>query len=229
MRIIINADDLGISPAVNQAIFGLMDSRRLTSATLLANGAALEEAVARIPDYPHCSFGVHLNLTEGRPLTSNSDLRLILDETGRIVPDAIRRVPLTSSLRRAVYCEWAAQIEKLLSLGVPISHIDSHHFVHTIARLFFVLKRLQRRYGIRRVRLSKNLYSPAEGASWRLLLAKRFWNAALRNYHRTATTCDFTSLQTFIELASSRPLACESVELMTHPGHPEFDAETRLV
>ena len=69
MRIIINADDLGISQEVNDAIFGLMAEGKVTSATILANGPAVEEAARRVAEFPECSFGVHLNLTEFKPWT----------------------------------------------------------------------------------------------------------------------------------------------------------------
>src|SRR6185312_1140149 len=57
----------------------------------------------------------------------------------------------------AILTEWCAQIGRLRALGVTLSHFDSHHDVHTIADLFPVLKTLQNRYGVRKVRLTRNL------------------------------------------------------------------------
>ncbi len=59
MKIIINCDDLGASVTINECIFELMEQRRVTSATLLTNGSAVEDAVRQIGKYPECSFGVH--------------------------------------------------------------------------------------------------------------------------------------------------------------------------
>ncbi len=72
MRLIINADDLGRSPEANRAIFDLMDRGLVTSATVMANGPYVDEALSRVGHYPRGSFGVHLNLTEFRPLTQNA-------------------------------------------------------------------------------------------------------------------------------------------------------------
>src|SRR6516162_759961 len=63
MLLIINADDLGVSESVNNETFALMQSGLITSATLIANAPAFEDAVRNSKKFPHCSFGVHLNLS----------------------------------------------------------------------------------------------------------------------------------------------------------------------
>ena len=80
--VIINADDLGLSRRVNDRIFNLIETKRITSATLLTNGPEFLDAVARIKAYPHASFGVHLNLTEFPPLTKNPALAPLLNGDG---------------------------------------------------------------------------------------------------------------------------------------------------
>ncbi len=82
MRLIINADDLGRSPEANRAIFDLMDQGLVTSATVMANGPYVNEVVPRLVHYPRCSFGVHLNITEFKPLTLNPCLDRLLDQEG---------------------------------------------------------------------------------------------------------------------------------------------------
>ena len=64
MNVIINADDLGKSIEVNEAIFDMMARGSVTSATILANGPKLQNALTRLAHFPHCSFGVHLNADE---------------------------------------------------------------------------------------------------------------------------------------------------------------------
>lgn len=73
-QIIVNADDLGISSEVNDAIFGFIRSGLVTSATMLANGPQITEAAVRVREFPECSFGIHLNLTEFKPLRTDSRL-----------------------------------------------------------------------------------------------------------------------------------------------------------
>ncbi len=229
MRVIINADDLGMNAVVNSATFDLMARGRITSATLLANGAAVEEAAARTREFPNCSFGIHLNLTQYRPLTTEAGLAPLLDQAGRFVGKAVRSVKLTPALREAILEEWSAQVRRLLDLGVTVSHLDSHHHVHTVPGLFRVVKRLQKRFGIRKARLSMNIYPPSIPVTRKLLAMKWAWNLALRRWHRTQTTDAFSGFAGFCEAAAVRELNCQSVELMAHPGGELFDSETRLL
>src|SRR5258707_593804 len=158
MKIIINADDLGVSAEVNEAIFALIAEGRVTSATLLANGPAVTEAARRLREFPRCSFGAHLNLSDFRPLTSHPGLRPILAEDGCFAGNRVREIPLRLPVRLGILQEWSAQVERLQGLGVPLSHFDSHYHTHTLPQLFPVMKRIQRRFGFRKVRLTSTLY-----------------------------------------------------------------------
>jgi predicted glycoside hydrolase/deacetylase ChbG (UPF0249 family) len=229
MKVIVNADDLGISLGVNDAIFQLIAMGRVTSATLLANGAALTDAAKRSKSFPQCSFGVHLNASQWQPLTHDPDLRPILDDSGCFAGNRLREVNIPGALRAAVAREWCAQVARIQAAGVQISHLDSHHHMHTVPGVFPVLKQLQRRFGIRRVRQTKNIYPPDAPASRRLLASKALWNWALRNYFATATTDGFTDLQTFHRAAPRLARHFRVVELMVHPGGEGYETERALL
>jgi len=229
MRLIVNADDLGASPAVNAAIFGLMAAGRVTSATIMANAPAFAEAVSRAVEFPRRSFGLHLNATQFAPLASSPDLKPLLDAAGNFSENAIRRVKITGPLRAALLREWAAQVQRLLDAGVRVSHLDSHHHVHTIPGLFPVLKELQQKFQIKKIRLSWNVYSPAAPATRLRRLAKSTWNFALKNFHATTVTDGFTSLETFLQAARALPPAMRTVEVMVHPGGGKYEDETRML
>lgn len=94
MKIIVNADDLGMSEPVNEAIFQGMQLGTITSATVLSNGPAVRAATKQLHLFPKCSFGVHLNLTEFEPLCSGShtDLASILDQNRCFNGNSIREV-----------------------------------------------------------------------------------------------------------------------------------------
>lgn len=224
--LVINADDLGYSRHVNDRIFELMDRGRITSATLMANGPAFEEAAEGLRAYPQCSFGVHLNCTEFRPLTDHRGLRVLLDAKGHLSKRP-SRVPPTTNLLRAIYGEWSAQIERVRSAGVAISHLDSHQHVHTIPQLFPVLKAIQARYGLRVVRKSLNVYESDRGASRSQRLAKCAWNGALRSLLPTRTTDLFLTLRALRE-ATLDSLNFRTAEVMTHPGAPD-DIDTPVL
>jgi len=229
MLLIINADDLGISPRANAAIFELMAAGLVTSATLLANGPALEEAAAASRGFPGCSFGVHLNLSQFAPLRPHPAFAGILDAQGNFSKKVLTAAVGFAQLKPAL-AEWRAQVERIQALGVAVSHLDSHDHVHVrIPALFPVLKMIQREYGIRKVRITKNIYSPLSPPSSKgLLCRKKFFNFALRHFYRTDTTSGFTDFQSFLDASREDRKVHSSVELSVHPGHParEFREET---
>lgn len=217
-RLIVNADDLGRSRAVNDATFDAMAAGLVTSATVMANGAALDDAARRVADHPRCSFGAHLTLSWGAPVGGAGPLRALLDGDGHL-SDAVWRARFDSSLRRAVEDEWCAQVARLREVGIAVSHFDSHQHVHTLPGLFSVIGRVMRRTGISVVRLTKNLYSPdLPAGSAALSLKKALWNTALRSWHGARTTSRFADLRSVLRLAESGRLPEGTIEAMVHPG-----------
>ena len=229
VQIIVNADDLGMSEVVNEAIFRAMERGVITSATMLANGPEVVAAARRVPRFPQCSFGVHLNLTEFKPVCEgNSSLSVILDEHGSFGSPSIRQVSIGLPLLKAIYEEWCAQVDRLMSLGVQPSHLDAHHHVHTIPQMLPVLGAMRRRFRINKARISRNVYDPSAPAERLLLAEKWLFNSALRAIgFRTVRI--FTDLEVFLRVYADRPPSALTVEIMTHPGSPLSDEETRLL
>ena len=224
VQVIVNADDLGMSPEVNDATFELIGQGKVTSATMLANAPSIADACQRIGNFSSCSFGVHLNITQFKPLTGPEGLRPLLSEDGMFSGyDRVRSGVRDSGLKNAVFSEFCAQIEACRSAGVEISHIDSHHHVHTILWIFPILKKVQKRFNIRRVRLTVNLYSPKDPASVQIQIKKAAYNFLLRSYVKTATTGAFADFQTFYECATASVLKNKVIEAMVHPGNIEYE------
>lgn len=218
VKVIVNADDLGASSAVNDSSFDLMDQKLVTSATIIANGPYAQDACRMVNRYPQCSFGVHLNVTEFAPLSGRPELDRLLDRHGKFDHERTREVAIDSTLAEGIFREFCAQIQKLMSLGVNVGHIDSHHHIHTMPRIFPILKRVQKRFNIRRVRISRNLYRPDERISPGLKFKKAVYNLLLRHYYRTKTTQGFGDFTSFYQTATSQTLHHERVEVMVHPG-----------
>lgn len=234
--VIINADDVGASSSINADTARLMSEGLITSGTILTNGQKVEEAFDLVERYPQCSFGVHLNLTAYIPLTGDKRLRQIMTETGEFRLGGIRQATPSRSLAEGIFREWTSQVSKAIKAGLKPSHLDSHHHVHTIPWLFPILKAVQREFGIRKVRISKNLYSPPK--SKLSMMGKRVWNTALRNIYETKTTDAFTSFREFRELwetgratkfIENRMSETRIIELMVHPANPEFHEENDLL
>src|SRR5436305_11762430 len=116
MQIRVNADDLGLNHRVNDESFALIGRGQVHSASILVNAPESGGAIARAKQLPECDFGVHLNITQFRPLRPNGDLAPVLDADGRFVFNVLWQIRKSRSLRRAVYLEWAAQIERCIEL-----------------------------------------------------------------------------------------------------------------
>lgn len=154
-RLVVNADDFGMADSINQGILEAHQRGIVTSTTLLANGAAFEEAVAIAKATPKLGVGVHLNLTQGRPVSDPASVTSLVDEEGEFArpPAALLRAVLAGSVRLGeVEREFAAQIEKVRDAGIAITHLDGHKHVHMLPRIFRIVVRLAKSYGITGVR-----------------------------------------------------------------------------
>lgn len=231
VRLLVHGDDLGMSPEVNEAIFQAIEAGRVTSASILANGPAVQEAVARTREFPQASFGVHLNLTEFPPLTRSPALGFLLGPEGAFAGrrDLLCHVGTVHrpEVFRALVREWTAQVTRVRQLGVPVTHLDSHNHAHLVVQMVGVLKAVLVLTGIRRVRPSMDLFDGRRYRADRVTRWKRrIQNAALRHLPDTRTPDHFTSLLAFLDPAAHRDVRPgESVELMVHPGHPACTTE----
>lgn len=130
-RIIVNADDLGLSPSVNTAIFDVFRAGNLSSATLMVNMPGTEDAVEGKKEFPGLAVGLHFCITEGTALFGASSLT---GPDGRFVDrGTIFKRSLLGRLRSAdVRAELLAQLARMEELGVVPTHVDSHQHVHMI-------------------------------------------------------------------------------------------------
>lgn len=155
-RLIINADDFGISEGVNRGILEAHGAGSVTSASLLVNLPAFGHALHGAASAPRLGVGLHFNLTAGAPISSPDRVRSLCDaETGtflslgRLVARALRGRIVPSEV--ALECE--AQIERLRVGGVAISHLDSHHHVHMLPGIWKPVRQVARQAGIDIVRV----------------------------------------------------------------------------
>lgn len=233
IKLIINADDFGYSTEINRAILELVEAKKVTSATAMANAPAFEEAAAATKKHPQCSFGLHLVLTEFKSLSTHPAFleKGLVDQNGVFLgEEKLVNAKPSLSLINAAIAEWRAQYNKAIACGMEISHIDSHQHVHTIPWLFPALKVFQRKTGIKLVRTTKNLYSDQEAPQSKKLIAlKKLWHLSLTNLVATKSTDYFTSFDSFLSLMQLDRVPRGSVEVMCHPGHLSFEKETALL
>ncbi|HEV2672786.1 MAG TPA: ChbG/HpnK family deacetylase [Gemmatimonadales bacterium] len=220
---------------MNRGIFEAHAVGTVTSASLLANAPGLADAVARLRDAPTLPVGLHLNLTDGRPVARPHDVASLCDpRTAEFyrLPQLIGRALLGRIAPHHVVAECSAQLSRLRELGVSSGHIDSHRHVHALPVVWKAVMEVACRAGVRAVRipqessprrsmrLTRALAAVSLRAAWRLATNERtddrrlrradhFWGFGLLGAH------DFQRRL----LGILDQLEPGTTELMVHPGY----------
>ena len=130
---IINADDFGLCEGVNRAVYEAHTRGVLTSTTIMANMPAVDEAIAIARKTPSLGVGVHLNATEGKPISAASEVGAIVGENGEFKYSAYMlavKSLVDKGVLGALEIELAAQIESIIDKGIVPTHLDSHKHFH---------------------------------------------------------------------------------------------------
>jgi len=161
-RLIVNADDFGLTAGVNRAIIEGNHSGIVTSATLMANAKATDAAIDLARTQPSLKTGCHVVLIDGVPLASN--LPSLTDGSPRF-RSSLKQFALAATRGQIaadeIQREVEAQIRKLQSCGVTITHVDSHKHTHMFPCVLRPMLRAAKACGIRAVR---NPFEPLK--SW---------------------------------------------------------------
>lgn len=228
-KIIINADDCGISKHVDIEIERCILSGKITSATIMANMSDFDGAVRLYKEYhQQISFGWHMNLTEGTPLLKSQlllDKGYYVEREGKLelnVNDFRNKLP-EKEVRHELKKELVAQYNKLRDSGIQITHVDSHQYIHTSPGMVLFMPSFLREMKITRCRRVENY-----GFSTKSYLARQLWAVSfkMRGLRMPDTFCFFQSYYDNSNLKQG-----DTIELMIHPGHSKspFKEEYNLL
>ena len=159
-RLIINADDFGLTAGVNRAIVEAHERGVVTSATLMANGHAFADAIGLAQSRPRLGVGCHIVLVDGAPLLDATAVGSLLDRRGNSSAphfrDGITRFGGLALLGRLdedeIEAEATAQIRRLQTAGITVTHLDSHKHTHLFPRVLRPLLRAAASCGVRAIR-----------------------------------------------------------------------------
>jgi len=251
-RLIVNADDFGLTSGVNRAIIELHRDGLLTSATLMAKAAATDEAIELALANPTLQVGCHVVLVDGEPMLSPQLVPHLADPlSGTFEPSLVafvRKTYIQSSrdIAREIEAEATAQIKSLQARGLRISHIDTHKHTHMFPAVLRPLLRAARTCGIDCVR---NPFEPewAVRATPRASLVRSAEIFVLRrfgpHFRRLIAEEGFATTDGTIAVAGTGAVNSDTVrsllkrlpagtwELVTHPGYNDADLDkirTRL-
>jgi chitin disaccharide deacetylase len=251
-RLIINADDFGLTSGVNRAIRQAGESGAITSTTLMANASQFSDAAALAKNLPNLNVGCHVVLIDGRPIERNIPSLTGCNGSFRtslknFAGAAVGKRLIAEEIER----ETEAQIRKIQAQGIAVSHVDSHKHTHMFPQVLRPLLLAARACGVRAVR---NPFEPV--GSWPMrfvaatpglwlrscgVLTFRLFAREFRKAIREAgmATTDGTvgiavtgNLDQKVMLSLIDALPEGTWELVCHPGYADADLRatgTRLV
>jgi chitin disaccharide deacetylase len=167
-RLIVTADDFGLTIPVNEAVEAGNRRGILTAASLMVTGDAAADAVARARHLPKLGVGLHLVLVDGVPVLPPGQIPDLVGSDGRFSPNVFTqgvRIFCLPAARRQLAAEIRAQLEAFRATGLTLDHVNAHHHFHLHPTIQQTLLRLAPEFGIRAVRLP--LEPPAaSGRRW---------------------------------------------------------------
>jgi chitin disaccharide deacetylase len=247
--LILNADDFGLTPGVNRSVVELQEAGALTSATLMATADGFAAAAAQAIGHPRLGVGCHIVLVDGMPVLPRSEIPGLATASGEFRPTlgAFVRDLMRGKIPEAeIEAEAVAQIRRLQSAGIDITHVDTHKHTHMFVKVLRPLLRAARECGVGAIR---NPFEPGwaiavtpnapSGRRWqvRLLRARRHAFVRLVRKAGLATTdgaigvlaTGILEAKTLRRLLSVMPEG--TWELVCHPGYMDAELEgvrTRL-
>lgn len=252
-RLIINADDFGLTSGVNRAIVEAHEHGVVTSATLMANGPAFTDAIALAQSRSQLGVGCHIVLVDGAPLLDQTLVQSLLapGHNPAHFRSGISKFGTLALLGRLggdeIEAEATAQILKLQAAGVPVTHLDSHKHTHLFPNVLRPLLRAAKKCGVRAIR---NPFERIQGAQlaaspslWRRWTEVGLLRSLARQFREAVQQAGiFTPDGTLAIVATGalderllqimvKNLPPGTWELVCHPGYNDADLQavrTRL-
>ncbi len=255
-NLIVNADDLGWTEGVNRGIAEAHRNGIVTSASLLANGAAFASGVEMAKATPGLGIGVHLNLSDGQPVAPREAVRSLVNERGEMegrTETLLLRLARRSMALEEVESEWEAQIQKVRDAGIAPTHVDGHRHVQMLPGLFEIALRLAKKHGIPAVRIAheesslRAALSSGENQKGAVVIKQGVQARGLKmlapDAHEKAERAGIATADYFCGIAQTGEMTRDGVlrllailpegttELMCHPGYADEElakSATRL-
>ena len=158
-RLIVNADDFGRSPSINEAVIRAHREGILTTASLMVNEPSCDEAVELAKQHPQLGVGLHLTLLMGHSALAPKDIPGLVNENGEFSNDPVKvgfqyffRRGLRQQLRKEIH----AQFARFRATGLPLDHVNGHLHLHLHPVVFSILIEDAQTLGIQRMRLTRD-------------------------------------------------------------------------
>lgn len=203
IKLIVNADDFGYSKGIN---YGIIEAHRngiVNSTTMMMNMPGVSHAVDLAKENPNLKVGIHLVLTCGKPLLT--DVPTLVDQDGFFKKN--RDILESNISLEELEREWTAQVEKFLETGLTLTHIDSHHHVHTVPRFLPIVQKLSKKFNLSVRRVSDHALEGVPPYS----------DVFLHEFYGEGATYDY------FEKIVTQVQDGQTVEVMCHPGYLDHE------
>jgi chitin disaccharide deacetylase len=257
-QLIFNADDFGLTEGVNRAILEAHRDGVVSSATLMANGAAFDNAVEMARSVPKLSVGCHVVLVDGYPVAPAGALDTLVairsaepDKFYSSLSAFAARATLGGFDREQLVEEITAQIRKIQAAGIEVTHLDSHKHTHIFPEILAAMLRAARICGVRAIRspfVPVKAILAQQFAGRRVLLKRygqvRILNTFSRQFQRQTKRAGLLAPDGVIGVIETGALDAALLrqalanlpegtwEFVSHPGYADNDlraVRTRLV
>lgn len=229
--VIVHADDFGETVDITEGICLAIAAGVVTSTSVMVNMPGTSEALRRVPQLARqASFGIHLNLCEGRPLAPGPTL---VGANGEFLHKrALAARALTGRLSLPeLEAEVAAQLAMLRDTGVRVSHLDGHKHLHQLPIVCQAVANVLPRFGIERVRITRlgSWSRPRSAMTFAREIAaghaaRVFARAQLRSPVRTVDLRDLLAGDPLAAPARGGATRSVPIEICCHPATAAADA-----
>ena len=154
--LIVTADDFGAAREVNDAVAAAHRNGILSAASLMVSAPAADDAIARAQRLPSLRVGLHVVLSEGRPLLPASAVSRLIDRDGRFRSNLTAlgvALACSRQARRQLAAEISAQFGAFRDSGLALDHCNAHQHFHLHPLVGDLLASIGRRFGVRAVRV----------------------------------------------------------------------------
>ncbi|HEV3091139.1 MAG TPA: hopanoid biosynthesis-associated protein HpnK [Candidatus Cybelea sp.] len=225
-RLILTADDFGISPEVNEAVERAHRSGVLGSASLMVGAPAAEDAIARARAMPSLAVGLHVVLVHGRPVLAPQRVPDLVNDDGEFLTDLVRagfRFFLRPRARAQLAAEVRAQFELFARTGLTLDHADAQSHMHVHPTVFATIVDVGREFGLRAVRIPREPFGGTRTiAPWVALMRRRARNAGLATNDFVYGVNDVGALTEGRLLRVLERLPDGTTEIFFHPAVASF-------
>jgi hopanoid biosynthesis associated protein HpnK len=253
LRLIVNADDFGLTSGVNRGIAEAHAKGIVTSATLMANGPTFSEAIEMAQAMPRLAIGCHVTLVDGIPVLKPTQVPSLLSgknagdnnssENSALFRTAFSSFALASALGKLsgdeIAAEATAQIRKLQNAGIQVSHFDTHKHVHLFPKVLAPILRAAKACGVPAVRNPfgpvRILHLRAQPSSWKRWTQVSILNSLSGKFQRAVAKSGLRTTNGTIGVVGTGSMTAELFQLLLktiptgtwefvcHPGYLDDD------